>query len=241
MGRGSDMGNISYLLTSVDGKTVELECLDSYQIFLKDFDIERNQFLDWGVNATIFPNVEKVEKEWIELKRRILNNQKVYIRGYGRDAHGTQLYKDLYKELFNNACVEKDPTNNTQPHKIIERLTGLKRNKDIFNYQVSHIWGHTKNIFLFEAPWNVCYTPKIMDPFTGHETKGIWPAEYQRRFLSKAEEMYKPFIEDYNQLLIDLEVENHMKKYFATLYEKYSEKQVAQFVKDASEELTMIK
>lgn len=170
----------------------------------------------------------------------MLNNQRVYIRGYGRDAHGTDLYKDLYKELFHNFHVEKDPTNNAQPQKIIEKLTGLKRNRDIFNYQVSHIWGHTKNVFLFEAPWNVCYTPKIMDPFTGHETKGVWPIEYQKRFLDKAVQMYKPFIEDYNKLLIDLEVEERMRKYFETLHGKIPDKQVVQFVRDASEEITMI-
>ena len=81
------------------------------------------------------------------------------------------MYKDFYANLLGNTHVEKDPTNNAVPHKLIQRTTELKRNSDIFNYQVSHIWGHTKNIFMFEAPWNICYTPKIMDPFTGHETQ----------------------------------------------------------------------
>lgn len=59
----------------------------------------------------------------MSLKKMILKNQVVYIRGYGRDAHGTQLYKDLYKMIFRNFHVEKDPTNNTAPHKLIQRLT----------------------------------------------------------------------------------------------------------------------
>ena len=140
------------------------------------------------------------------LKERILNNQTVYIRGYGRDANGTQLYLNLDKELFQNYKVEKDPSNNTEPHKVIQRMTGIKRNNDIYNYQVSHIWGRTKNVFLFGSPWNICYTPKIMDSFTGHETQGIWTAEYQRLLIKRAYDLYRPFIIEYNQPLIEYEV-----------------------------------
>lgn len=146
--------------------------MDSYQNFLDNFKIDENDFFRWGISTTIFPPVSKVKEEWSSLIRRISNNQTVYIRGYGRDAHGTKLYKNLYKELFNNYHVKKDPTNNDRPQKLIYKLTGYKRNNNIYNFQTSHIWGRTKNIFMFEAPWNICYTPKITDPFTGHEAKG---------------------------------------------------------------------
>ena len=120
--------------------------MDSYQDFLSYFGIEKQALFQWGIEKTIFPSPAKAEQEWNMLKYRVLHNQTVYIRGYGRDGHGTYLYKDLYRYLFGNQHVEKDPTNNAVPQKCIVRSTGLKRNTDIFNYQVSHIWGHTKNV-----------------------------------------------------------------------------------------------
>lgn len=158
--------------------------MDSYIKFFQNFGIDINSAFSWGIENTIFPSMDIVEKAWRELLAKITNNQTVYIRGYGRDAHATHLYFDFYKYLFNNECVKKDPTNNAIPQRNIEKFTGLKRNRDIFNYQVSHIFGRTKNIFLFEAPWNIAYVPKIMDPFTGHEAKGDLPLKYQAMFLN---------------------------------------------------------
>lgn len=210
--------------------------MDSYQKFLNYFAIEKQALFEWGIEATIFPPVEKVIQEWEELKTKVLTNQPVYIRGYGRDGHGTKLYKDLYKYLFGNDHVEKDPTNNAVPQKCIQRTTGLKRNADIFNYQVSHIWGRTKNVFLFGAPWNICYTPKIMDPFTGHETKGSWPEEYQKIFLDRACELYKPFVADYNKLIDDLRVNELISQYLCCMKGNLPDRELTQFEKDARSE-----
>ena len=121
--------------------------MDSYQKFLNHFGIDKMALFEWGIEATIFPPIEKVILEWESLKTRVLTDQQVCIRGYGRNGHGTQLYIGLYKFLFGNSHVEEDPTNNYAPQKCIQRLTGLKRNKDIYNYQISHIWGHTKKCF----------------------------------------------------------------------------------------------
>jgi len=213
---------------------------DSYQEFLTHFKIDRASFFEWGIFSTIFPPVDRVASEWEALKKRIFSNQTVHIRGYGRNGRGTQLYKDLYTKLLDHSHVVQDPTNNTAPHNIIQRITGLKRNKDIYNYQVSHIWGHTKNIFLFEAPWNLCYTPKIMDPFTGHETKGEWPDEYQKLFFAKARALYRPFLDDYNQLFITLDIERRLQEYMISLDGLIPEKELVQFSKDASSELSPI-
>lgn len=215
--------------------------IDSYQGFLTYFQIDKASFFEWGISATIFPPIDKVASEWEDLKIRIFNNQTVYIRGYGRDAHGTQMYKDLYANLFGNTHIEKDPTNNAVPHKLIQRTTGLKKNSDIYNYQVSHIWGHTKNIFMFEAPWNICYTPKIIDPFTGHETQGIWPAEYQKIFIAKAGELYRPFVDEYNQILKSLDVDKKLQEYISSRDSLIPAKELAQFSKDASSELSPIR
>ena len=214
--------------------------MDSYRKFLDHFGIKKQALFDWGIEATIFPPVEKVTQEWEKLKTKVLTDQTVYIRGYGRDGHGTQLYKDLYAFMFHNRHIEKDPTNNAAPQKCIQRLTGLKRNTHITNYQVSHIWGHTKNAFLFEAPWNICYTPKIMDPFTGHETKGNWPEEYQKLFFTKALELYSPFVEDYNQLIIDWHINDLIEQYILQLRGCIPERELLQFEKDVLAEFAPI-
>lgn len=213
---------------------------DSYQEFLTHFEIDRESFFEWGISATIFPPIDKVASEWENLKRRIFNNQTVYIRGYGRDAHGTQMYKDFYAKLLGNTHIEKDPTNNAAPHKLIQRTTKLKRNSDIYNYQVSHIWGHTKNIFMFEAPWNICYTPKIMDPFTGHETQGIWPAEYQKFFIAKATELYRPFLDEYNSIRKSLDIDKKLQEYISSQESVIPAKKLVQFSKNAISELSPI-
>lgn len=214
--------------------------MDSYQEFLAHFGIDKAAFFDWGISSTIFPRIENVTLEWDALKNRIFNNGTVHIRGYGRDAHGTQLYTNFYATLLNNFHIQKDPTNNSVPQKLMRRITGFKRNHDIYNYQVSHIWGHTKNVFMFEAPWNICYTPKIMDPFTGHEAKGALPSEYQKCFLAKARQLYKPFIEEYNQLLTTLNVEKQLREYVVSLSGTIAEKELVQFSKDAISELSPI-
>ena len=214
--------------------------MDSYQEFLNYFHIDRAALFAWGISATIFPPVDAVASEWEGLKKRIFSNQTVYIRGDGRDAHGTRFYQDLYTALLGHTHVEKDPTNNAVPHQLIQRLTGFRRNSDIFNYQVSHIWGHTKNIFLFEAPWNLCYAPKMMDPFTGHETQGTWSVEYQKLFLAKARELYRPFLDEYNQILKSLHLEQRLQEYLASLDGRIPEKERAQFSKDAASELSPI-
>ena len=210
--------------------------MDSYIKFFQNFGIDINSAFSWGIENTIFPSMDIVEKAWRELLAKITNNKPVYIRGYGRDAHATHLYFDFYKYLFNNECVKKDPTNNAIPQRNIEKFTGLKRNRDVFNYQVSHIFGRTKNIFLFEAPWNIAYVPKIMDPFTGHEAKGDLPLKYQAMFLTQAEK----YIKEYNLLIQDLNIRNKLSLFYELKRDSINLKLLDQFVTDCSKEFEPI-
>lgn len=218
-----------------------MKVMDSYERFMNNFNINKDDFYRFGINETILPPKNLVEQNWEDLKKRIFDNGPVKIRGYGRDAKGTQLYIGLYNHLFNNKNITKDPTNNAEPLKIITQLTGYKRNKNLFNYQVSHIFGKTKNIFLFEAPWNIAFVPKLFDPFTGHEAKGIWPVEYQERFLNHVNIIYKEFIDEYNQLISDKAISNRTSEYILNLKkQKGVTKEVLQFEKDVREELSTI-
>jgi len=214
---------------------------DSYERFIKTFNIDKNKLYEFGINETILPPIELVAEYWEDLKRRIFNNGVVTIRGYGRDAKGTGLYQSLYKKLLNNENVKKDATNNLEPQRIISQLTGYKRNENLFNYQVAHIFGKTKNIFLFEAPWNIAFIPKIIDPFTGHETKGKWPIEYQKIFFSNASKVYAEFIYDYNKMITNHEITEGILQYIDDLKKQEGiNKRTLQFEKDVKLELSQI-
>lgn len=219
-----------------------MEIIDSYERFMKNFNIKKDDLYKFGISETILPPKNLVEQNWEDLKKRIFNNGSVKIRGYGRDAKGTELYIGLYNHLFDNENITKDQTNNAEPLKIISQLTGYKRNINLFNYQVSHIFGKTKNVFLFEAPWNIAFVPKLFDPFTGHETKGIWPEEYQERFFNHVNIIYEEFISEYNQLISDSSISDGLSEYIMILKkQRGNTKDILRFEKDARKELSTIR
>jgi hypothetical protein len=181
---------------------------DSYIRFFSEGYITKEQFFEFGLKETIYPPYEKVEKEWEILKRNIVSNKPVFIRGFGRDANGTHLFQELYKRVLGNDSVKKDPTNNAEPTKIIRNLTGYSKSKNskfelIRNYQVSHVFGRTKNIYTFTAPWNIVYMPKMLDPFTGHEAKGDMIDEYTILFQQQGYKQFSKLIENYNHIITE--------------------------------------
>ena len=220
-----------------------MSILDSYEKFLSDFNISKTDFWGWGLNSIIYPSEEAIEKEWTELKNRIKNNKVVTIRGYGREAHATDLYKNFYAFALNHTNIKKDPSNNTAPRKIITKTTGFKNNQDIFNYQVAHIFGHTKNIFMFEAPWNICYIPKLFDPFTGHESKGIISDGFKLFFIYKSYEKNKKYIEDYNRIIDELSINKKIDDYVDSLISSklYDINTLNRFKADIKSEFSYIK
>jgi hypothetical protein len=215
--------------------------IDSYQIMLDTFNISKDEFYRFGIENTIYPEYDLVVKSWMDLKARLFSNKTVYIRGAGRDAKGTPLFLEFYKILFNNSNIAKDSTNNLNPQKLIEQLTGLERNSDIYNYQVSHIYGRTKNPLMFEAAWNIAYVPKIIDPLTGHETKGIWPDEYQKKFTKYTNLKYEKLIVEYNGIIKSLKINETLQRYLNSLKSRgVDEKRINQFEKSIRREFTLI-
>jgi hypothetical protein len=213
--------------------------LDGYKVFMERFNITENQMIDFGIKETIFIPKDIVYEEWQYLKERVYTGKdKIYIRGYGRDAKGTDLYINLYKEVFGHEKFFKDPTNNGEPTKILKVLTGYSRQekptlkyKRIRNYQVSHIFGRTKNPFSFTAPWNIVYVPKIMDPFTGHESKGELTNVFQKQFLEKFYIYYQDYIEEFNEIMHKLEpgLMHYLSEEKEVITDKFKEDVIQQF------------
>ena len=179
---------------------------DGYIDFFNEFKISSEDFIRYGLNAIVVADKKLVSENWNSLKGKIINNEEVFVRGYGRDALGTDLNLNFYEDLLNNNKIKKDPTNNSYPTKLIEELTGLKKGKKITNYQVSHVFGKTKNPYAFTAPWNIAFVPKIFDPFTGHESKGEITTSFTKAFQAKIYNEYEEFICEYNEIMNALKV-----------------------------------
>lgn len=178
------------------------EMIDSYKEVLNELssnigkEVTIDQLFESGMNKIIRINKEKIKTEWEELKDKIKNNKgDVYVRSHGRNATGNKKLESLLEKVFGRK-FKTDSTNNSKPKSLLKSCLG----NEYQNYQISHIFEErTNNPFLFTAPWMVCYTPKIIDPFTGHESKGY--PKLREEFTQWAYNTNKEYIEDYNILI----------------------------------------
>ena len=85
-----------------------------------------------------------------------INNKSdnLFIRSSGRNGRGNNNFKKFYKDVF-GLEINFDETNNNRPTQLLGKSTLYKKNKNIFNYQISHVFGNTKNVFCFIASWNL--------------------------------------------------------------------------------------
>lgn len=175
------------------------DLIDSYEQFFEIVDKET--FFKFGLDNIIFIERDKAKNGWNDLLEKIrIKSDELYVRNSGRNAVGNDILKKMYYDVF-GIKINFDPTNNHEPTRLIQNLTGYYKRgskQNIFNYQVSHVFGFTKNIFLFTAPWNIVYIPKLLDPLTGHEAKGDFVIEFQKLFFNKIFELFKSEIEEYN-------------------------------------------
>ena len=122
-------------------------------------------------------NEEKIKEKWEKLIESVTNpnqDEAVYIRSHGRNGASSDSMLILLENVFNRS-FSIDKTNNSQPKKLLKEFCC----DNYQDYQISHIFEErTNNPLLFTAPWMVCYTPKIIDPFTGQilnqGSLGVW-------------------------------------------------------------------
>jgi hypothetical protein len=224
---------------------------DSYETFFDHFNLKFQDIIHFGIELdTVFPDPVTIEAQWLNLIESIENNEVVYIRGYGRDAKGTYLYQELYRLLLNNKNIMKDSSNNAKPTQLLQNITHYSKTiqndnetkERIINYQVSHIFGRTKNPFLFTAPWNIVWKSKLLDPFTGHESKGKNKDDYKKAFIGKAMKLYARYISDYNKLALKYFANDKLEKAFKQMETTIKEDDIIfnKFIKDARNELRTI-
>jgi hypothetical protein len=176
---------------------------DAYERFFKAFNISTDEFFDFGIDEIIHVPLDRAAIEWKELRTRVETGGCVTVRGFGRNGRGNSQFLDFYANVFGHWGFAIDPTNNAAPTRVLQRLTGYSKTRragceHLANYQVSHVFGRTKNPYAFTAPWNIVYIPKIVDPFTGHEAPGDLAAQFQMRFRRHMRSVFQPLIDDYN-------------------------------------------
>jgi hypothetical protein len=220
---------------------------DAYDILFKSY--KKETFFKEGLAAIIYVEDSKINNFWNETKQKIRDGGEFFIRGFGRDENGTKAFFILYKELFPKATILKDPINNIKPTQIISKLTGLDKNikadtkslEKIQNYQVSHLFGKTKNPLLFTAPWNIAFIPKYLDPFTGHETRGEYSIEFKKIFNESNLKRFKKYIADYDNIVLKDIKPNFSKALDKTKKElislNFDQKKINEFEKAALEQL----
>lgn len=232
---------------AVYGGVRRLEMRDSYLNFFSKGYISKEQFFDFGLSETIYVDFGLASQAWEYLKLRIHGNKPVYIRGFGRDARGTLLFQSLYRYAYGNQNILKDATNNAEPTKLMREWTGFSKNggskyQAIRNYQISHVFGRTKNPYCFTAPWNIVYIPKIIDPFTGHEAKGDFVDEFTRMFQQQCYSKFGALIDDFNQLVTPTEFQENIETALQQLQigENVTDKDMAKLRKSIESEFSPI-
>jgi hypothetical protein len=174
-----------------------MEKRDSYEQFFQL--LSREKFLDFGMKNIITIDKEIVKDLWKKLLDRIDDKaDDLVIRKKGDNVNENM--KKLYKEIF-KIDIKFDRRNNSTPTRLLETFTGYRINKTIFNYQVSHVYEYTKNVYCFAAPWNIVFIPRIIDPLTEHEAKGDCVNEFQGRFRKHIIEKFKEEIIEYNEIM----------------------------------------
>lgn len=178
-------------------------------------EITTEKLFDVALEEVVRIDDKTIKKLWGTLKKDVMTEgvenykkspQKVYVRGHGRNGSGNDDLIEILKAVFKRD-FQIDRANNTRPDSILKKIIP----GEFEDYQISHLFEHrTNNPFLFEAPWMVCYVPKILDPFTGHEIKGF--PKLTERFVRWAFKTNKEYINDYNDLV--LEYWNKLKDHF---------------------------
>lgn len=219
-------------IISQDG---EAKAIDSYQQFCDDFHITPDELYQFGIRRSIFATPESAWSQWQSLKRALQGESELRIRKYGRAANNP--FIAMYKHIFPQAQILEDSTGNAAPRAIIQKITNHTINTTIYNFEVSHVFGYTKNPLLFNAAWNFFFCPRLIDPFTRHASTGRWPEEYQPLLKEAVITKFSRCISDYNKMLSEMGILDKIENYLATLnWGAEKSKELARFKIDARKE-----
>ena len=83
--------------------------------------------------------------------------------------------------------------------------------------------------------------PKLLDSFTGHEAKGEMIDEYQKLFQQQSYDKFKPFIDEFNDIMTNTHLVQSIEDYFEELHRNNEDtKMVKKFEKAVHKEFSPI-
>jgi hypothetical protein len=172
--------------------------MDSYTKILSKFGVTIDEFIKSAIDEIIYLPENKLIDDLRNVIDDIEINKMVVVRGCGRKTSSQYIVNEFYKDVFNCEKPEIDKTNNYHPGKKCNEFENYAGEK-LVNYQISHIWGMTKNPYAFTGLWNISLVPKMFDPFTGHETKGDIVKVFQPLFFEHSLKKAKSCVKIINE------------------------------------------
>ncbi|HFI2432212.1 TPA: hypothetical protein ACGO1Y_001492 [Streptococcus suis] len=190
--------------------------IDGYFTFIEHFlpDIKIENLADelWKyAEKNLYKIDDRKDEVWNGLKASIENNmQEVSVRTFGDKGkiQTKEILEEFYLFVFDGKSIIKiDPSNNSKATSVLNKFTNYTKNKEhkskniLQNYQVSHVFGKTLNCYAFTALWNILYLPKILDPLTGHESKGALTQQFTLLLQGYMKKNYRNQIEEFNEIM----------------------------------------
>lgn len=173
---------------------------NSYEKVLADLNISPEQLFESGMKYIKCIDRKSIDEKWKMLicdVKDCKSNNEVFVRSHGRNGGGSKQMQKILNYVFGRSFTI-DSSNNSVPKRILGNAFETEEYQD---YQISHLFEErTNNPLLFSAPWMICYTPKIIDPFTGHETKGF--PQFQAKFIDWAFDNNEKYINEYNKIIL---------------------------------------
>lgn len=186
-------------------KKIVKKVVNSYEEVLTDLNISPESLFDAGLTYIKRIDETIIEREWEKLVKKVTTSTStddIFVRSHGRNGSGSEQLMVLLTEVFGRS-FSIDKSNNAAPKRLLENALAEEYQDYVVeyqDYQISHLFEErTNNPLLFSAPWMICYTPKIIDPFTGHETKGF--PQFQAKFVDWAFANNEKYINEYNELV----------------------------------------
>lgn len=123
---------------------------------------------------------------------------KIYLRKQDGNDKQRPVYEALYKILFPNIEPERYKFDSNYP--IRTSIRSFVEDEDR-NFQCSHVFERSLNPMAYMAVWNFALTPKMFDPLTGHETRGVDNVIFSILFQGVVCRLQEACIKKYNEFI----------------------------------------
>lgn len=182
---------------------------ESYSEFFSAYGIDIESLCEYGITNSVFASTKDAVAQWTRVKTDFFENHKLPIRMADTNGEEFRFYKALYRHIFGYTSLTNDATGNYYPRANMERALGIKvtikpssETGHLVNFQTSHGFsGRTKNPLMYSSIWNIVFTPKVIDPFTGDEASGEYADAFRNAFQLAIKTRFRQCIKEFNDIV----------------------------------------